>query len=318
VASVTVVVLTKNGGAYLDRGLLAVTQQVTKHDVDILAVDSGSTDGTEDVLHRYSARIERVPASEFSHSRTRMLAACLARGTYVVFLSQDAQPANRDWLERLVAPLEAEANVATTCSRILPRPDCNPILARTVRDDPAAQDKPQRVAVGASAYWSMSPEEKRALVTFHNVSSCVRRSELLELGLPDLAFAEDLGWAHRTLLAGYTVAFEPGSLVLHSHAYTPRSVFARAVLDGRANWELFGRRNVSSLRDVVPLLLREMRADGQCLHGSTSAPLARLLWMGYSMAFHAAMLIGFWMGGREAACAPTAPLFAQSPAAAGR
>jgi rhamnosyltransferase len=74
-ALVTVAVLTYNGETYLEQILTAVEAQAIDGEVDILVIDSGSTDGTLGIVARHpGVRLHQIPNSEFGHGKTRNLA----------------------------------------------------------------------------------------------------------------------------------------------------------------------------------------------------------------------------------------------------
>ena len=102
----SIVLVTKNGAAFLDDVLLRVRAQVGAERVEIVAIDSGSTDATLPILVRRGVRLKRIPAASFSHSGTRQMALELAHPSakYIVYLSQDAAPADECWLGGLLSP----------------------------------------------------------------------------------------------------------------------------------------------------------------------------------------------------------------------
>ena len=135
-ARVSVLLVTKNGERYLDEVLRAVrAQQGTFRVMEILAVDSGSRDRTLAILESHAVRVIRIPPQEFDHGKTRNLAAAQARGDYLVFLTQDATPANAHWLDALLTPLRADPSIAGAYSRHLPRPHCHPMEWRRIVED---------------------------------------------------------------------------------------------------------------------------------------------------------------------------------------
>jgi hypothetical protein len=62
---------------------------------------------------------------------------------------------------------------------------------------------------------------------FDNVCSCIRRTAWTEHPFRAAPIAEDLQWAHDVLLAGYSLAFVPDAVVLHSHDRSPIYEFKR-------------------------------------------------------------------------------------------
>jgi rhamnosyltransferase len=98
---ISVVIPVKNGGADLARCLRGIAAQRVDEDVEVVAVDSGSTDGSPELARAAGAVVHEIPAEEFGHGRTRNLGVGLARGDLVVFTSQDAVADDEGWLSRL-------------------------------------------------------------------------------------------------------------------------------------------------------------------------------------------------------------------------
>ena len=192
----TVAVLTFNGEEFLDEVLSACLSQETSFRSECLVVDSGSTDRTLEIVARYpGVRLHRIPNVEFGHGRTRNLAAGLAAGDIVVFLTQDATPVGTTWLSELVAPFEYDPTLAGVFARQVPRPGCGPTTSREVagvfRDPPPG--------------------------FFSNVCSAIRRDVLRAIPFRDVDYAEDRGFAADAAGAGLRTGYVPEAQVLHSH-----------------------------------------------------------------------------------------------------
>ena len=130
IRSVSVLMPTWQGMEFLGRSLAALARQELDLTWDFLAVDSGSTDGTWELLEERAdgfpvpLRRERIHQVEFDHGDTRNLLAARTAGDLCVFLTQDAIPVGGDWLARLVANFEDPLVAAAYC-RNLPRPDAD-------------------------------------------------------------------------------------------------------------------------------------------------------------------------------------------------
>ena len=94
---------------------------------EVIAVDSGSTDGTPQRLRRRGARVVEIPAEGFNHGATRNEGLALARGEFAVLLVQDAVPVSPAWLQALVAPLLLDDQVAGSFARQCPAPGASPL-----------------------------------------------------------------------------------------------------------------------------------------------------------------------------------------------
>jgi rhamnosyltransferase len=79
-ATVTVAIPVLNGAALLDEALSVVRSQDLDRELEMLVVDSGSTDGSREIARRHGARVHEIGRGEFSHGGTRDLLMELANG----------------------------------------------------------------------------------------------------------------------------------------------------------------------------------------------------------------------------------------------
>src|SRR5256885_16000911 len=125
---VTVAIPVLNGARYLEEVLSAVRGQEVDRELEILVIDSGSTDGSLSIAERFFARVHQIPKSEFSHGGTRNLAMGIARGDHVAFITQDATPAHERWLSSLLSGFEKADDVALVFGPHDPRPDASHMI----------------------------------------------------------------------------------------------------------------------------------------------------------------------------------------------
>jgi len=297
-ASVSVLLVTKNGERYLTEVLESVRrQQGNFHLCEIIAVDSGSRDSTLQILRCYEATIMRIPAREFGHGKTRNLAASHAQGDYLVFLTQDATPADDYWLENLLVPLHADPLTAGAYSRHLPRPNCHPMEWHRIMEYELHGRPESRVHTAVdNPDYARNPSLYRF---FANTSSAVRRSVWEQIPFPEVEFAEDQTWAERVLRAGFKTSYVANSVVFHSHSYGPWANFSRHFEHARAMRELFAQPRQIALRDCVPGALRVARADlAFWYHQNGQNNKARVLWRWAlpAVSWHLAANLGLWLG----------------------
>lgn len=238
----SVLLVTKNGEKYLDECLTGIFSQKVDFPFEVIAVDSGSTDRTLLILSRFPVRIHRIQPSDFGHGRTRNFAAGLARGKFVVFLTQDATPANDQWLGELVRNVENTPGAAGAYSRWLCRREGHVLEKIWIEQLFVPTPRIQKVE-GTSQ--DLDKKQNRRLILFSNVSSCLCRAVWEKIRFDEnTRFAEDQMWAKQTIEAGYSIVYAPSSAVYHSHN-DPWDVFIkRNIESGMA----FGR--ISTLRKV--------------------------------------------------------------------
>ena len=295
---VSVLLVTRDGAATLGETLAAIRGQRTAFPFEIVAIDSGSTDGTAELLARGADRLLEIDPGDFNHGTTRNAGVAACRGELVALLVQDALPAGDDWLENLTAPLRDDPRLAGTCARQLPRPAASAVTRHYLAGWAAAAAEPRVMEVRDARAWSdLAPAERLALCTFDDVCSCIRRSVWERLPFRATAIAEDVEWARDALLAGWRLAYVPQASVVHSHERSARHELRRTRATHRRLGDLFGLRTVPTARH----LLRAFAA---------TVPLhARLAWrrpaaLPRALALAVAWPLGQYLGGREAARDP--------------
>jgi rhamnosyltransferase len=213
---ITVVIPTLNAGPGFAACLERVLAQKSDLPFDVVIVDSGSTDETLAIAARFPLRLQRIPRATFNHGLTRNAGLALAGGRVGVLLVQDAWPANDQWLAALVTPLLSDDRLAAAYSRQLPRPDAPTLVRYELQTALAGQEQP-RLHTADASLTQQSPLEQRAVVNLDNVSSALSLDVWRRFPFAAVPFGEDLEWARRVLLAGYSIAYVPQSLVIHSH-----------------------------------------------------------------------------------------------------
>ncbi len=288
---ISVVVPVKDGGDDLRRCLDGIAAQDTGgEEVEVVVVDSGSTDGSAERAEAWGARVHRIPPQEFNHGATRNLAASLARGDVLVFTSQDAHAEGPHWLARLVAPLRAREDVAGTYGRQVAHPGAKPPERFFLDFVYGPRGRLQRAA---------GPHDLSMETTlFSNVGSAIRRDVFARSGgfAGDIIMSEDQEWARRVLLDGWALAYVPDAVVRHSHPYTVAAAFRRffdsgvsaerAYLAGeRPSQDVLRRQAVRYAREEVAWLARTGRAR----------------WLPYAAVYELAKFAGLQLGARHRA-----------------
>lgn len=243
----SIIIPTRNGLPLLELTLRAIFAQQTAWPFEVIAIDSGSTDGTWELLESLSVERLRIRPQDFNHGSTRTLAAQHARGEFLVFLVQDAIPADTAWLVNLISAFHYP-NVAGAYSRQCPRPESNPITKyMTVGTTPNDVERKVKALPAARRLADLPPNEQFHLALFQNNSSSIRRSVFVEHPFLALRYGEDIDWGKRIIEAGYSIVYEPASLVYHSHDRSALYALKRAYADHYQVAELFGVRLIPSV-----------------------------------------------------------------------
>lgn len=226
---VSVVIPSFNGAHELPQLLELLHNQTGIKDLEIVVVDSGSTDGTDTIAEADGCKVIRIPQSEFSHSHARMLGATAATGEYLLFMTQDALPDRTDWVLRMLQPCLVSGAAAVSCYEA-PKADADLLSHITVWNW-------KNIMSGGSDRLTSLPvdtsyDSLRRSAQLSDNACVVKRSIFMELGGHRGAYAEDLDLGIRLLQAGHKLGLLASVSVIHSHNRPALYNFKRAIVDG--------------------------------------------------------------------------------------
>jgi len=237
---ISLVMPTWNGGPLLDEVIAGIRAQRGVVFDELLAIDSGSHDGTQERLRKAGFRVEPIPQREFDHGGTRDRGIAMTTGDIVVLMVQDATPQGSDWLAKMVAPF-ADPQVAGVWCRQIPRPGCQPVLDRRIRGWPGwGEGVTVKKLPEGKQLEDLPPFEQLMLSAFDNVASAMRRSVWERFKLGPRRFGEDVYFGKRVIGAGLAIAHQGGTCVMHSHDRSAWSEGKRTFCDHRNLRALFG------------------------------------------------------------------------------
>jgi rhamnosyltransferase len=234
---VSVVIPTRNAGAAFPRLHESLSAQQVPGGIEIVVIDSASTDGTSQRARKAGARVLSIPRRRFNHGRTRNQAIEVARGEFVALTVQDALPAGERWLEQLLAPLLEMADLAGSYGLQVAPPTAG-LLARARSATWRSEHSQPTIKALADPMSERTAAERLELIRFDNVTSCVRRTAWSSWPFPERIYAEDMAWAKTVLLAGHRLAYVPEARVWHAHERRWLYELRRAYVDGLARAEL--------------------------------------------------------------------------------
>jgi rhamnosyltransferase len=211
---ISVVIPVKNGAATIQKCLEALLAQTVADRMEIIVVDSGSTDGTQELVKQFPVRLFQYPGT-FNHGLTRNYGASLAQGAFVYLTVADSWQGGPTNLEKMLAYFDdpAVAGVGGT-QATPPSPDSNPAQWYNPMDKPDMQRYhfPDR-----QAFDSLTPEQMAAACAWDDVNAMYRKIFMDQYPFPETDFAEDMAWAKVVLREGATLIRDSGVIVYHYH-----------------------------------------------------------------------------------------------------
>lgn len=164
--------------------------------------------------------VHHIKKEEFDHGGTRRKAAELTDAEIMVFMTQDALPADRDLIRNLTAPLK-EPETAAAYARQLPNASCS-LVERYTRsfnypDKSSVKSREDLPVYGIKTFFCS------------NVCAAYRKDVYESLGgfAEHTIFNEDMIYASAVIQHGYRIAYAADAKVIHSHNYTCMQQFRR-------------------------------------------------------------------------------------------
>ena len=205
----SIVIRACNEEKHIAQLLEGIARQSHK-DVELILVDSGSTDRTLEIASQYPTRVVHIQPEDFTFGYSLNQGIGLAHGDLIVIASAHVYPVYPDWLESLVAPF-ADPQVALTYGK--------------QRGNSRNKFSEQQIFL----HWYPDRSQSHQPYPFCNNANAAIRRSIWEIHHYDetLPGLEDLEWAHRVMAQGYTISYTAEAEVVHAHDETPGAVYNR-------------------------------------------------------------------------------------------
>jgi len=252
---VSIALLVRNGMPKLGELLKSLAAQQGVGEFEIVAVDSGSTDGSLEALAAAGAVVHRIEPAAFSFGPTRQLAFSLTQGRVIVTLSQDTLPDSTDWLRAMTEPiLDGRFDI--------------------VQSREAA---PREVQLKLNVYncTNLYPHWSEPYVNLSCAGMAISRVAWAETGFGAVVMSEDKYLARAAMERKLRMTFAEGVKLLHGHEYTAVSLAKRAFNEGVGAQKTDGRYSLLAMvRDLFRFQTHKTAVSAVLKYRAMSVPEA--------------------------------------------
>ena len=235
-SKISVVIPVKNEAAKIAACLTSLSQQTVKPD-EILVIDSGSTDGTLELVRQFKdVSLIEIQPEEFNHGETRNVGVRETTGDIVIMTVGDARATDEHWIQRLLDALAED--VAAVCGLQVVEASSLTNPVEWLRRATVPQIKSYQFSAGE--FESLPPEAKQRAASLDNVTMLYRRAALESIPFRKVTYGEDMLWAIDALCAGMKLAYNPAATVYHYHLENYSSSLKKSIAVASMRYLSFG------------------------------------------------------------------------------
>lgn len=251
----------------------------------LVIIDSGSTDGTLELINEETCDLIKIDKKDFDHGGTRQMAAeTFSDADVFVFLTQDAILADPDAIRIMVETLEGNPELGMVYGRQLPHKNAKVLETHARLFNYPAESKIK----------SMEDADRYGIRTIScsNSFAAYRKTAFFKVnGFPKGSIlGEDVLIAGKMLLDGWKMAYLSDSKIHHSHDYTAIEEFKRyfdiGVFHVNNQWifEKFGRAESEGFKYLTSELNYTFKHNPLLIPKSLIATGAKFI--GYKLGMH--------------------------------
>jgi rhamnosyltransferase len=226
---VSVVLLTYNGGAKLEQVIDRLRRQDVAAEVEYVAVDSGSTDGSVECLKNAGFHVYAVDRESFSFGQVREYAFERSTGDVIVTQSQDVVPGNETYLRVLTDDIiHGHADVVQ--GGVGNPPDDRHIFL---------WDR-----MGSAFYFTSEGKvfaKKYGPIPLSCACLAISRTAWQATGFGDSPYCTDKFLQRKLVEKGFRITRTPAAVAWHGHRYDLRALVKRCLNEG-VGWRWAGVR----------------------------------------------------------------------------
>lgn len=241
--SVSIIIRSYNEEEHIGRLLEGIFEQSVKN-IEVIIVDSGSTDKTLEIAKTFPVIVHEITPSEFSFGRALNLGCQAAIGEFFVMASAHVYPVYKDWLKKLLSPFGD--------------PKIGAVYGKQRGCDTTKYSEHQILNKWFPDESNFSQEHP----FFNNANAAIRSKLWKRIPYDEtLTGLEDIDWANRVLKLAFKIAYSAESEVIHVHNETTRQIFNRYRREALAMkrtfpqekfslWDFFRLVTVNSINDI--------------------------------------------------------------------
>lgn len=172
-------------------------------EIEIIIVDSGSTDSTVSIASMMGARVVKILKDDFTFGRALNVGCAAAKGDILLFASAHVYPFYKDWIEKMILPFKDQR--------------VGLVYGKQIGNE-VTRFSEQEIF----AKWFPEVSNYNQSTPFCNNANCAIRKALWMSQAFDekLTGLEDLDWANKILARNFKIVYDAEAVIVHVHEET--------------------------------------------------------------------------------------------------
>lgn len=241
----SIIIRTFNEERHIGRLIDGINRQEFHNQVEIevIVVDSGSTDSTVSIAKHMGANVISLPKEEFSFGKALNLGCEHSIGEILLFASAHVYPVYSDWISRMIEPF-IDKNVAL-------------VYGRQIGDENTHFSEHQ-----IFSKWFPAISNYNQSTPFCNNANCAIRKNFWKSVKYDeqITGLEDLAWADIMMKKGYKIVYLAEAVIVHVHEETPQKIKNRYLREAIAFKSIYPKVHLGLL-DFLRLTFYNIFSD---------------------------------------------------------
>jgi rhamnosyltransferase len=208
----------KNEVRHLDALVESLKKQTIFAQTELIVLDSGSCDGSVELIEAHADKIYSIEPEEFQFGRSCNQVVSVCEGEFVLLLSAHVQLCDTDAIERAVEVMQ-DKHIAGVYFRQVAKGVSGKDFSSYERAFLKKRFPARSRLMCKSDFGSSLPVS--------NAGAVIRRSVWEQIPFPEIVASEDLLWARTVADAGFNFAYLADKEIVHNHNESPAKIYKR-------------------------------------------------------------------------------------------
>ena len=262
----SVIIPTLNGGKLLLKVCKALVQQDFNKAWEVIIIDSQSTDDSIQIATelfkktQINLKLVTIPKENFQHGKTRNQAIENSSGEIILLLTQDAIPAQNDWLSTMVRAFDHKI-IGGAFGRHIAHENHPKLIQRDLENHFNQMNKYPIRKIADQIQHGNELSLRQVFHYFSNNNSAISRKMWKKIPFPEVDFGEDQTWAKKVIENGNAISYNHNSIVFHSHDFSLIQSCVRNRTEKNFFLNNFGYNLKIDRRRILPILFSSIKKD---------------------------------------------------------